>query len=168
MVFEARIARALNRALGDRLHGLDKSNVRLSLLEGEVALQKVRVKSTALRGMKGIDANVKVKAGYVGELRIKFRGENWGRNRGSDVRSVQQRNFGETMMMRTTTRRNLMMKGGGDVGKRTERNETKVRGEEREERKRNKREETKRGGKFERRWLKGDSTPGAEELTQKF
>ena len=72
MVFEARIARALNRALGDRLHGLDKSNVRLSLLEGEVALQKVRVKSTALRGMKGIDANVKVKAGYVGELRIKI------------------------------------------------------------------------------------------------
>ena len=69
MVLEGQIAKALNRALGDRLHGLDKSNLKLSLLNGEVTLRNVRVKSTALKGISSINSNVKVKAGYVGELK---------------------------------------------------------------------------------------------------
>ena len=72
MVLEGQIAKALNRALGDRLHGLDKSNLKLSLLNGEVTLRNVRVKSTALKGISSINSNVKVKAGYVGELKIKI------------------------------------------------------------------------------------------------
>ena len=63
MVLEGQIAKALNRVLGDRLHGLDKTNLKLSLLNGEVALKNVRVKSTALKGISAVNTNLKVKAG---------------------------------------------------------------------------------------------------------
>ena len=172
MVFEARIARALNRALGDRLHGLDKSNVRLSLLEGEVALQKVRVKSTALRGMKGIEANVKVKAGYVGELRIKIPWRELGKKpvevtfdrlhvlcefrRDDDDEDDDEEEFDDEKKAAATSE--------------NERNEMKRKLEEKREKKRKQINAKKRreAESLERRWLKGDPTPGAEELTQKF
>ena len=114
--------------------------------------------------MKAIDKNVKVKAGYVGELRIK----------------IPWRELGKKPVEVTFDRLHVLCEfrrddddeddddeekfsdqdEKGDVGKRTERNETKVRGEEREEKETNKREETKRGGKFGTEMVKaGDPTP---------
>ena len=167
MVLEGQIAKALNRALGDRLHGLDKSNLKLSLLNGEVTLKNVRVKSTALKGISSINSNVKVKAGYVGELKIKIPWRELGR------KPV------EVIFDRLHVLCEFRGEGDGDdsedeSGQRemseNERNKMKRALEEKKEKKRKQVNAKKRriAESLERSWLRGDPTPGAEELRQKF
>mmetsp|Transcript_7403 Transcript_7403/g.23121 ORF Transcript_7403/g.23121 Transcript_7403/m.23121 type:complete len:221 (-) Transcript_7403:206-868(-) len=168
MVLEGQIAKALNRALGDRLHGLDKSNLKLSLLNGEVTLKNVRVKSTALKGISSINSNVKVKAGYVGELKIKIPWRELGR------KPV------EVIFDRLHVLCEFRGEGDGDDSEddesgqkemsENERNKMKRALEEKKEKKRKQVNAKKRriAESLERSWLRGDPTPGAEELRQKF
>ena len=168
MVLEGQIAKALNRALGDRLHGLDKSNLKLSLLNGEVTLRNVRVKSTALKGISSINSNVKVKAGYVGELKIKIPWRELGR------KPV------EVIFDRLHVLCEFRGEGDGDDSEddesgqkemsENERNKMKRALEEKKEKKRKQVNAKKRriAESLERSWLRGDPTPGAEELRQKF
>ena len=168
MVLEGQIAKALNRVLGDRLHGLDKTNLKLSLLNGEVALKNVRVKSTALKGISAVNTNLKVKAGYVGELRIKVPWRELGRK---PVEVVFDR-LHVLCEFREEDDENSEdeSEGGKKEMSEHEWNKMKRALEEKKEKKRRQMNAKKRrmAESLERSWLRGDPTPGAEELWQKF
>jgi len=173
MVLEGQISRILNKVLGNKLYGLERENLKLSLLNGEVGLTNVRVKQRALDG-SGLP--IKVKAGYIGEIRIK----------------VPWRDLGSRPVEVTIDRLHVLCEfkeddDDDDDDARTEQDLTmnddeEMKYEKKELRKEEEAIEKKKKKKMranemkkrrlaeqlERSWLKGDPTPGVEELTQKF
>ncbi|XP_063099462.1 intermembrane lipid transfer protein VPS13C isoform X5 [Cavia porcellus] len=69
MVLESVVADLLNRFLGDYVENLDKSQLKLGIWGGNVALDNLQIKENALGEF---DVPFKVKAGQIGKLALKI------------------------------------------------------------------------------------------------
>ncbi|KAK3590891.1 hypothetical protein CHS0354_020869 [Potamilus streckersoni] len=69
MVFESVVVDLLNKVLGDYVENLDKSQLKLGIWGGDVVLQELDLKETAL---DDLDLPVKIKAGHLGKLTLKI------------------------------------------------------------------------------------------------
>ncbi|KAM6149514.1 intermembrane lipid transfer protein VPS13C isoform 2-T2 [Erethizon dorsatum] len=69
MVLESVVADLLNRFLGDYVENLDKSQLKLGIWGGNVALDNLQIKENAL---SELDVPFKVKAGQIGKLALKI------------------------------------------------------------------------------------------------
>ena len=67
-MFEAQVAYYLNRYLGEYVEGIDQKSLAISIYAGNVSLQHLRLKSSALAAL---DLPVSVKAGLVDKLTLK-------------------------------------------------------------------------------------------------
>lgn len=75
-MFEAQAAYYLNKYLGKYVDGVDPKSLRISVWEGDVVLQNLRVRPEAL---EELNLPITVKAGLLGTLRLKVGGLNRGR-----------------------------------------------------------------------------------------
>ncbi|KHN83809.1 Vacuolar protein sorting-associated protein 13C [Toxocara canis] len=69
MVFESLVADLLNRFLGDFVDNLDASQLNIGIWGGDVKLENLEVKETAL---DDLDLPVKLKFGYLSNLVLKI------------------------------------------------------------------------------------------------
>ncbi|XP_029431385.1 vacuolar protein sorting-associated protein 13C isoform X2 [Rhinatrema bivittatum] len=69
MVLESVVADLLNRFLGDYVENLDRSQLKLGIWGGNVALENLQIKENAL---SELDVPVKVKAGQIDKLTLKI------------------------------------------------------------------------------------------------
>ncbi|XP_068617083.1 intermembrane lipid transfer protein VPS13C [Brachionichthys hirsutus] len=69
MVFESLVSDLLNRFIGDYVENLDKSQLKIGIWGGNVVLENLRVKESAL---SEFDVPFKVKAGQIGKLTLKI------------------------------------------------------------------------------------------------
>ncbi|XP_057578649.1 intermembrane lipid transfer protein VPS13C isoform X2 [Hippopotamus amphibius kiboko] len=69
MVLESVVADLLNRFLGDYVENLNKSQLKLGIWGGNVALDNLQIKENAL---SGLDVPFKVKAGQIDKLTLKI------------------------------------------------------------------------------------------------
>ncbi|XP_077994048.1 intermembrane lipid transfer protein VPS13A-like isoform X3 [Glandiceps talaboti] len=69
MVFESLITDLMNKYLGDFVENLDKSQLKLSIWGGDIVLNNLDLKESAL---DELDLPVKVKSGHLGKLTLKI------------------------------------------------------------------------------------------------
>ncbi|XP_068186348.1 intermembrane lipid transfer protein VPS13C isoform X2 [Antennarius striatus] len=69
MVFESLVSDLLNRFIGDYVENLDKSQLKIGIWGGNVVLENLKVKESAL---SEFDVPFKVKAGQIGKLTLKI------------------------------------------------------------------------------------------------
>ncbi|XP_077862759.1 intermembrane lipid transfer protein VPS13A-like [Saccoglossus kowalevskii] len=69
MVFESIITDLMNKYLGDFVENLDKSQLKLSIWGGDIVLQNLDLKESAL---DDLDLPIKVKSGHLGKLTLKI------------------------------------------------------------------------------------------------
>ncbi|XP_053387649.1 intermembrane lipid transfer protein VPS13A-like isoform X4 [Mercenaria mercenaria] len=69
MVFESLVTDLINKYLGDFVENLDKSQLKLGIWGGDVVLNELDLKESAL---DDLDLPVKIKAGHVGNLTLKI------------------------------------------------------------------------------------------------
>ncbi|KAL4216396.1 Vacuolar protein [Mactra antiquata] len=69
MVFESLVVDLINKYLGDFVENLDKSQLKLGIWGGDVVLNELDLKESAL---DDLDLPVKVKAGHIGKLTLKI------------------------------------------------------------------------------------------------
>ncbi|XP_056003796.1 intermembrane lipid transfer protein VPS13A-like isoform X2 [Ostrea edulis] len=69
MVFESLVADLINKYLGDFVENLDRSQLKIGIWGGDVVLQNLDLKESAL---DDLDLPVKIKAGHIGKLTLKI------------------------------------------------------------------------------------------------
>ncbi|WAR29642.1 VP13A-like protein [Mya arenaria] len=69
MVFESIVVDLINKYLGDFVENLDKSQLKLGIWGGDVVLNELDLKESAL---DDLDLPVKIKAGHIGKLTLKI------------------------------------------------------------------------------------------------
>ncbi|XP_052264161.1 intermembrane lipid transfer protein VPS13A-like [Dreissena polymorpha] len=69
MVFESLVVDLINKYLGDFVENLDKSQLKLGIWGGDVVLNELDLKESAL---DDLDLPVKIKAGHIGKLTLKI------------------------------------------------------------------------------------------------
>ncbi|XP_060551931.1 intermembrane lipid transfer protein VPS13A-like [Ruditapes philippinarum] len=69
MVFESLVTDLINKYLGDFVENLDKSQLKLGIWGGDVVLNELDLKESAL---DDLDLPVKIKAGHIGNLTLKI------------------------------------------------------------------------------------------------
>ncbi|XP_052268755.1 intermembrane lipid transfer protein VPS13C-like [Dreissena polymorpha] len=69
MVFESPVVDLINKYLGDFVENLDKSQLKLGIWGGDVVLNELDLKESAL---DDLDLPVKIKAGHIGKLTLKI------------------------------------------------------------------------------------------------
>jgi len=78
MVFERLLADQLNARLGSVLEGVDRDDVRVGVMSGDVRIRRVRVRASALTKMLG-EPSARVRCGFVDELRVRVPWRNLGK-----------------------------------------------------------------------------------------
>ena len=78
MVFERLLADQLNARLGRVLEGVDRDDVRVGVLNGDVRIRRVRVRASALTKILD-EPSARVRCGFVDELRVRVPWRNLGK-----------------------------------------------------------------------------------------